>query len=158
MSLSQVVLAIGLAAGVQLPLSAQSMKAEISGLSDVSYGQLSNLQADHRRSQSICVAANSRDNRYSVRASGSGPGGDFALSSGQYLLPFSVEWSSNSGQTSGLELTSDGILAAQTTTERGPRCRNGPTASLTIVLRAADLSRAQQGDYTGTLNLLIAPE
>lgn len=134
------------------------MKAEISGLSDVSFGQLVNLQADQRRSQSICVAANSRDNRYNVRASGSGPGGDFALANGQSLLPYSVEWSSTPGQSSGGELTDDGVLTSQTTTERGPRCKNGPTASLTVVLRAVDLSRAQEGEYSGTLSLLIAPE
>lgn len=152
------VLAIGAMAGAHSVVAAQSMKAEISGLSDITYGQLVNLQADQRRSQSVCVASNSSDDRYSVRASGTGPAGDFVLANGQALLPFSVEWSPNPGQSSGIELASGGILTAQTTTERGPRCRNGPTASLIVVLRAVDLSRAREGDYSGTLSLLIAAE
>lgn len=151
-------LAIGAAAGSVSALSAQSMKAEISGLSDVMYGQLANLQADQRRSQNVCVASNSTGDRYSVRALGIGPAGEFVLKSGEVLLPFSVEWSSSPGQSSGIELASGGVLTAQTSTERGPRCKNGPTASLTVVLRGVDLSRAREGDYSGTLGLLIAPE
>src|SRR3990167_6789508 len=69
-----------LAAVCHQPIAAQAMKAEISGLSDVNFGQVSNFQTDLRQAQSVCVAANSNNLRYSVQASGSGAGGGFALS------------------------------------------------------------------------------
>lgn len=134
------------------------MKAEVSGLSDFNFGQLANIALDHRRSQSICVASSSSDNRYSVTASGSGQDGEFTLADGEFLLPFSVEWSAGPGQSGGTELIRGVILTGQTSTERGPRCKKGPTASLAVIVRFSDLSRARQGNYAGTLNLLIAPE
>jgi hypothetical protein len=147
-----------LAAVCHQPIAAQAMKAEISGLSDVNFGQVSNFQTDLRQAQSVCVAANSNNLRYSVQASGSGAGGGFALSNGAYELPFSVEWSPSPGQNSGIALSASSPLTAQTTNERGPRCKDGPTASLVVVLRASETSRAQQGSYSGALTLLISPE
>lgn len=140
------------------PLVAQSMKVEVSGLSDVNFGQISDFQSDLRQAQSVCVAANSSGLRYSVQASGSGAGGAFALSNGVYDLPYSVEWSAGPGQNSGIALSASSPLTAQRTSERGPRCKDGPTASLVVVLRASETSRAQQGNYSGSLTLLISPE
>ena len=140
------------------PGTAQSMKVEVSGLSDVNFGQITNFQTDLRQAQSVCVAANSSGLRYSVQASGSGSGGAFALSNGVYDLPYSVEWSPTPGGTSGVALSASTPLAAQTTSERGPRCKDGPTASLVVVLRASETSRALQGNYSGSLTLLISPE
>lgn len=140
------------------PLQAQSMKVEVSGLSDVNFGQITNFQSDLRQAQSVCVAANSNGERYSVQASGSGAGGAFALSNGDYNLPYNVEWSPNAGQSSGVQLSSSTPLTSQVTSERGPRCKNGPSASLVVVLRASETSKAQQGSYSGSLTLLISPE
>ena len=134
------------------------MKVEVSGLSDVNFGQITNFQTDLRQAQSICVAANSNGSRYSVQASGSGAGGVFALTNGVYTMPYTVEWSAAPGQVSGVALSASTPLTAQTTTERGPRCKDGLTASLVVVLRATELSRAQQGNYSGSLTLLISPE
>lgn len=134
------------------------MKAEVSSLSDVDFGQIQTLQADQRRSQSICIASNSSNNRYSLLASGSGAGGQFVLQSGNAILPYLVEWDDVPGQSGGALVTPNQPLAALTTFEKGPRCKRGMTATLTIVLSAAELSRAEQGDYSGALVLLIAPE
>lgn len=140
------------------PVSAQ--KVRISNLSDVDWGLIANLQAETRRSQSICVYSNSIGSAYSVVASGSGPGGSLALANGSNSLAFDVEWSQQSGQTSGTLLSANGILTGQTSAATHQFCNNGPAASatLTIVLRAAELSQAREGNYSGSLTLLIAAE
>ena len=95
-----------------------------------------------------------------MTASGSGPGGSFALANGSSLLAYDVEWSQQSGQTSGALLAANGTLTGQTSAATHQFCNSGPpvSASLTIVLRAADLSQAREGNYGGSLSLLIAPE
>lgn len=132
----------------------------ITSLSDVDFGLIANLQADSRRSQNICLFSNSAGTRYSVSASGSGPSGSFTLANGSSALAYDVEWSQQSGQTSGSSLIANGILSGQTSAATHQFCNNGPatSASLTIVLRAAELSRARQGNYSGSLTLLIAAE
>lgn len=139
---------------------AQAGKVKISDLTDVSFGTLANLQADSRRSQSICVGANGPDGRYSVIASGTGLGGALELTSGIASLPYSVEWSQNPGQTSGSSLVANSALVNQSTPEKQQDCKpqGAPTASLTVVLRGTDLAQAIKGDYSGTLTILIAAE
>ena len=58
---------------------AAAEKARITNIADVSFGLVSNLQADARQSQNICVYSNSAANAYSILATGSGPGSSFAL-------------------------------------------------------------------------------
>ena len=150
--LAIVLVAVGQAA------SGQSMKAEVSSLSDVQFGTIETLQVDQRRSQSVCVASNSNASRYSLLASGNGAGGAFELRNGNAILPYTVEWNDTPGQTSGVSVAPNQPLAGLSTVEKGPRCKRGPTATLTLVLAAAELSGAEQGDYSGALTLLIAPE
>lgn len=140
------------------PASAQRVR--ITNLSDVDFGLIANLQAESRRSQSICVFSNSTGNAYSVTASGSGPGASFALANGSSSLAYDVEWSRQSGQTSGTQLSANVALTGQTSTATHQFCNNGPptSASLTVILRAADLSQAREGSYSGSLTLLIAAE
>lgn len=142
------------------PSPALAQKVRITSLSDVDFGVIANLQADSRRSQNICLFSNSSANAYSVAASGSGPGGSFTLANGSSALAYTVEWSQQSGQTSGTALTANGILSGQTSAATHQFCNSGPatSASLTIVLRAAELSRAREGSYRGSLTLLIAAE
>ena len=140
------------------PVSAQ--KVRITGLSDVDFGLITNLQADNRRSQNLCLFSNSPGGAYSVVASGSGPGGSFALGNGSSSLAFDVEWSPQSGQTSGTRLSANSPLPGQASAATHQFCNSGPatSASLTIVLRATELSRARGGLYSGSLTLLIAAE
>lgn len=132
----------------------------MSGLADVAYGTIVNLQADSRRSQSICVSANAVDGLYSVTASGTGPSGALELSNGFASLPYSVEWSPTPGQTTGSNLVANAALVGQSSPERQQDCktRGLQTASLIVILRATDLSRAFQGSYSGTLSILIAAQ
>lgn len=140
------------------PASAQ--KVRITNLSDVDFGLIANLQTESRRSQNICLFSNSSGNAYSVTASGSGTGGSFALANGSSTLAYQVEWTPQSGQTSGTALSANVILSGQTSAATHQFCNSGPatSASLIIVLRADELSRAREGNYSGSLTLLIAAE
>ena len=142
------------------PAPAAAQKVRITNLSDVDFGLVANLQSDNRRSQSICLYSSSAAGGYSVLASGSGPGSAFSLSSGLGTLPYDVEWSDQSGQTSGAAVSPNVALTGQRSSATQQFCNSGPptSASLTIVLRAADLSQARQGSYSGALTLLIAAE
>ena len=135
-------------------------KVRITQVSDVNFGLISNLQADTRRSQSICVYSNSPANTYSVSAAGSGAGSSFTLSSGSSILPYEVEWSDQSGQTTGTSLTPNVAATGRTSSANQQTCNAGPStsASLTIVLRSTELSQAREGNYSGSLTLLVAAE
>lgn len=142
------------------PSPASAQKVRITNLSDVDFGLIANPQAENRRSQSICVYSNSAGNAYSVIASGSGPGASFELANGSSSLAYDVEWSQQSGQISGTQLSANMALTGLTSAAAHQFCNNGPptSASLTIVLRGAQLSQAQEGNYSGSLTLLIAAE
>lgn len=156
--------AIAFAAGILLLPPAPAFaddKVRITGLSDVSFGTITGFAMDSVRSQSICVYSKSppADN-YRVTASGSGSGGAFDLSSGSNTLPYEVQWSDTSGQTSGSQLAPNQALTAQHSTAQKDDCTNGPatTASLIIILRSGAVAGAIAGSYTGSLTLVIAPE
>lgn len=139
---------------------AAAQKVRITNLADVDFGTIANLQADSRRSQNVCLYSNSAGGGYSVLASGSGAGSAFSLSNGPSLLAYDVEWSDQSGQTSGAALSPNAALTGQASSATHQFCNSGPaaSASLTVILRAAELSQASQGSYSGTLTLLIAAE
>lgn len=142
------------------PQTAVAQKVRITGLSDVTFGLVTNTQADARRSQNICLYSNSAGGAYSVSAAGSGSGSSFVLSNGLDALPYAVEWADSSGKTSGTELNPSVALTGQQSSATHQFCNSGPatTASMTVVLKAADLSQAREGSYSGTLTLLIAAE
>ena len=145
---------------VLTPQPAAAQKVRITNLTDVDFGLIANTQAEARRSQNICLYSNSTGGAYSVSASGSGAGSAFVLTNGPDLLPYAVEWSDSSGQTSGIELAPSVALTGQQSSANHQFCNSGPatSASMTIVLKAADLSQARLGNYAGTLTLLIAAE
>jgi hypothetical protein len=153
-------LAVAAVMATHTPALAQSNKVRISDLTDVSYGTVTNLQADSRRSQSICVSASASSGLYSVTAWGTGPGGALELSNGLSTMPYSVEWSQTPNQAGGTTLAANLALVSQSTPERQQDCKSRglQTASLIVVLRGADLSRAIEGAYSGTLNILLAAQ
>lgn len=140
--------------------SSASAKVRVGGLTDVNFGAITNLGIDAVQSQSLCVYSNASSNNYSIRASGSGLGGAFTLSSGATDISYEVRWNNQAGQSNGTALSPGTILSAQTTTAQNQTCSNGPstTASLILVLPAASLSSATQGSYSGTLTLIVAEE
>ena len=139
---------------------AASNNVRITGLSDVAFGTLASLTSDASQTQSVCVYANTATSGYNVRASGSGAGGAFALSSGTDSLPFEVQWNSSAGQSAGTQLTANVTLPGQISAATQQTCNAGPaaSASLIVILRSAALSSAAAGSYNGSLTLLIGPE
>jgi hypothetical protein len=142
------------------PLPAAAQKVRITNISDVGFGLITNLQADSRQSQNICLYSASGGGAYSISATGSGAGSSFALASGSDSLPYEVEWSAQSGRTNGTPLAPGAALTGQASAATHQFCNTGPaaTASLTVILRASELSRARAGTYSGSLTLLVAAE
>ena len=147
-------------AAAALPVPAAAQKVRITDLSDVNFGLISNLQADARQSQSICVFSQSSGSRYSVTATGSGSASSFALSNGSSSLAYDVEWSDQSGQTGGTTLAPNVATTGRTSAATQQSCNSGPatSASLTIILRSSALTQAREGNYSGSLTLLVAAE
>ena len=139
---------------------AQSNNVRITQLSDVAFGSLTNLGVDAVRTQSICVFAHTATDGYRITATGSAPGGSFALGSGTNLLAYDVQWNQSAGQSTGTQLSPNVTLTGLTSSASHQTCNNGPsvTASLILVLRSAALSSASAGSYSGTLTLLVGPE
>jgi hypothetical protein len=140
------------------PASAQ--KVRITNLSDVDFGLIANLQSDALRSQNVCVFSNSAGNRYSITATGSGTGSSFALSNGSASLDYEVEWADQSGQSTGTSLSPNIASTGRVSSATHQSCNVGPatSASLIIVLRSSALSQAREGNYSGSLTLLVAAE
>ena len=133
-------------------------RARITGLSDVNFGLIVGT-GDQSLSQSVCAYTDSSGSRYSVVATGSGSGGAFTLS-GAAPLAYEVLWADSAGQTGGSSLIAGAVSSGHTSTATHQFCNSGPpaTASLTVVIRAASLGSARAGAYTGTLQIMLAPE
>lgn len=142
------------------PAFAASNNVRITGLTDVAFGTVASLSSDAIQSQSVCLYANTASSGYNVRASGTGAGGAFTLSSGSNSLPFEVQWNSAAGQSSGAQLSENVALSGQISSATQQTCNSGPaaSASLIVILRSAALSSASAGAYNGSLTLVIGPE
>lgn len=127
----------------------------VTGLSDIGFGTITSFGADRTQSQSLCAFSGLLGGRYTVAASGSGTAGAFTLANGASQLPYEVQWSTSSGQTSGTNLTAGVPLTGQTMLLGCPILQTS-NASLTVVLRAAALSAATAGAYTGTLTIILS--
>lgn len=141
------------------PASAQ--KADISGLTDLTFTLVSFTSPSTTMSEDICVYSSSFPERYQVTASGSGSGGSFILASGSDTLAYQVAWSSSPGQTSGGTLLSAGVpLTGQTSGASQKTCNSGPatSASLIITIPYSAVDAATAGNYNGMLNLTVIPE
>src|SRR5215831_11242557 len=78
----------------------------ITKLQDVSLLSL-NPFANASSSQNVCVFSSTATKGYNVTATGSGANSAFTLSAGAFVpvLPYSVQWSQVSGQSSGATLS-----------------------------------------------------
>jgi hypothetical protein len=148
--LAGVVVAAALAAA---PAVAQQV--QLTHLSDVAFGTISNLGVDQVQSQSVCAYSGLLGGRYSVSATGSGTGGAFTLASGSATMPYEVQWSGTAGQTSGTAMTPGAALTGQTMLLSCP-VLGSSDASLILVLRALALSSATAGNYSGTLTIILS--
>lgn len=135
-------------------------RVRISGLSDVA---LTNVDPslDASNAQNVCVWSNTSTKGYNITAAGSGAGSAFTLANAALTVPYTVEWSASSGQTSGTALTTGASLTGLTSTATNANCASGPSASASLIVKiaAADLQNMQpSANYTGTLTMVVAPE
>ena len=145
--------------GAASPAAADSTR--ISGLADINFGSIVNA-VDQTSSQSVIVCSyknNPQNLPYSVTATGSGTGSAFQVSSGAAVLPFDVQWADTAGQAGGTLLQPGTPAGGFANGATGFSCpTQGANASLTVTIRSADIAAAPAGTYTGTLQLLIAPQ
>ena len=137
-------------------------KARITDLANFSFNTITDLTSDSSLAEDVCVFSDSSTSGYRVTATGSGTGGAFTLSpvSGTGTLAYEVQWKGQAGAQSGSSLTAGSPLTGQVSAATQQQCNSGPasSASLIVILRAAALSTATTGSYSGSLTLLIAPE
>jgi hypothetical protein len=135
-------------------------RARITGLTDVAFtNQDPNTAASS--AQNVCVWSNTATKAYTITASGSGTSSAFTLSNGTGTVPYSVEWASTTGQTSGTALTTATASSSLTTTAVNQTCSSAPTttSSLIVKMSTTDLGTMSAGSsYTGTLTLLVTPQ
>lgn len=132
-------------------------KARISGLADVGFGTL-NTTSDQSVSENVCAYSNSSTSGYSVTATGNGTGGAFTLAAGTFTLPYEVRWAGSANQTNGTALSAGTLAPGFVSGASQQTCNGGPSASLIVIIRATALGSARAGSYTGTLQIVIAPE
>jgi len=153
--------------GIALALSpcllqrAWAQQVQITRLADFSFGVLATTAGDVTQSRNVCVSATSLGGGYSIRAIGSGGGGAFTLAGAGAPMAYDVQWAARPNQSNGVALqpgtTRGGLVSTALGLNLGCVLGND-SASLIIALRAADLSAATAGVYTGTLTLLVAAE
>jgi hypothetical protein len=148
----------GLGTSCATPAAAAD-KARLTGLSDVAFGLIA-ATTDQSASQSVCAFSSSATNGYSVTAVGSGTGGAFTVSSSSAQMSYEVQWVASANQTGGTALTAGTTTSGFTSVASQQTCNSGPngSASLTVIIRLAALTAAMAGDYSGTLQITIAPE
>lgn len=135
-------------------------RVQLTGLTDVAFLNQDPAVAA-ANAQNVCVWSNTSTKGYFITATGSGTGSAFTLANGALTVPYTVEWSGSSGQTSGTALAAATALHGLTSTATSPACSSGPgsTASLIVRISTTDLAAMQAATtYTGTLTLVVAPE
>lgn len=134
-------------------------RARISGLVDVAFTNQDPASAASF-AQNVCVWSNTATKGYSITASGDGTASAFTLAGAASTVPYTVQWNSSSGQTSGTALTTGATLSGLVSTATQQSCATGPTASASLVvgMSAATLQSMQAlASYTGVLTLVVAP-
>ncbi len=144
------------AAFLAAAMPAEAQRVRVRQLTDLNFGTLVE-GVDRKLADSLCVFSTSVTRGYRVTATGSGPGGVFALASGGDTLPLEVQWAFSPGATSGVALAPGVARSGTTSNFVDASCSFTTTATLIVILREEDVGRAPAGNYSGTLNLLIAP-
>ena len=140
-------------------LASVPARARITGLATVDFsGQDPTVAASD--AQDVCVWSNTATKGYTITATGNGAASAFTLSDGSNTVPYSVEWSASSGQSSGSALATGVASGSLVSTATNQSCASGPTASASLIVKmsTADLSTMVGGSsYSGTLTLLVTP-
>jgi hypothetical protein len=139
----------------------KSGRVKLTKLSDVTFTNADpTLPASN--AQNVCVWSNTAGRKYTINATGSGGASSaFTLTDGTTSVPYSVQWNSTSGQTSGTALATGVASAAFSSAAVAQDCggAGGTSASLIVGIAATDLQSMTAGpSYTGTLTLLVSAQ
>jgi hypothetical protein len=134
--------------------------SQVSGLSDVALSP-AGLVSNAQDTQNICVWLNTANKGYRIIASGSGPERSFTLANGSMSAPYSVAWSGSPDQTSASFLKPGETVRGLRSAATQPGCKSGSATMSLLTVRMAPVDKRITDanlTYTGTLNLLLAPE
>lgn len=140
--------------------AADAQQVRLTKLVDVPFGLLTTTAGDVSQAQSVCAYVQSLSGHYNIRATGSGTAGAFTLAGAGAPMPYEVQWNGSANQTSGTSLVAGQALTGLTAVTVDQNCALlvFSSASLIVLIRAAALSKATAGSYTGSLTLIIAAE
>lgn len=130
---------------------------QVTGLSDLDLGMWDGVN-DATTMDSICVYANNSSGQYSATFTGSGVGGAFSLADGAETVPYLVQYTDNAliptvyPATSGTQIMN--LVGAHQTL---PDCGGVDNGAISVSIQQAVLATSTQGNYTGTLTMLIEP-
>ena len=139
----------------------KSARVKISGLQDLQLAAWEANNGDVVLSEDFCVYSTRAQGGYKVNAQGSGAANAFSLANGANSLPYSLKW--NDGGAGALSdptvaLTPNSLSAAfQGASTVSPECTGGDTARLEVRVTAAQMASAVDGEYAGTLTLIVSP-
>jgi hypothetical protein len=136
-------------------------RVKISGLTDLQQASWEASNGDVVLTEDFCVYSTRALGGYKVNAQGSGSANAFALANGTDTLPYSVKW--NDGGAGALAaptvaLTPNSLSSVfQHASTVDPGCSGGNTARLEVRVTAAQMASAVDGEYAGTLTLIVSP-
>ncbi|HVM98898.1 MAG TPA: hypothetical protein VMT68_01700 [Caulobacteraceae bacterium] len=139
-------------------------RVAISNLSDVTFADTDlapvlGSGTSAQKTENVCVWSNNSDRSYFITASGSGAANAFTLASGANpVIPYSVAWNQQTGQSSGTALSAATKSSKFTSTAVSTNCGGGASATLLVSILGTDAGAMLAGaSYTGTLTLLVSP-
>lgn len=128
----------------------------ISNMNNFSFGNWPGV-GDLVASDGICIydSVGGGGDKYNLRATGSGAGGAFTLSTVGATLPYSVTYLGSSGaKTTLIAGVTDEFKKSDTTSST---CGGGTNGTLEITILETDMALADGGTYSGVLTLLLTP-
>lgn len=139
----------------------RAAELQIGSLEDIDFGRVPPTANRIRARASFCVALEPRG-RYSITATGNGPGGRFLLqqSSASQLagLAYSVRVTDRGRRRGRLLQPGIPLSGLRALAPRPDGSCRGPFGTISVSLRGLDLRAARPGLYRGTLSLTVAPE
>jgi hypothetical protein len=138
--------------------SVLAAQVQITGLSDLPLGTWDG-SSDMAGEDSHCVLA-PHGGRFSIRATGDGPGDAFTLQNGAFHLPYGVSYNDGSGWSAMISGRPLSGQRGEPNANQLQRCLAGrrPPERVRVRVLAQDLGAAIAGGYSGRLTLLVAPE
>jgi hypothetical protein len=135
------------------PQESLAQSVRISNLSDLTLGTW-NGSGDLNAEDPVCIY-NSATGDYRIKATGSGAGGAFALSTTGGTVDYETYFKESSG--SFVELTAGAWSNFSGADTSHSSCNGLTNATVKVTARATALSGARAGSYSGTLTLLLEP-